>query len=108
MAEFLELLDALRATRDADSCLRGLNLFRKGLRGEDGPAFLVRYLRQSPDWQELQAVWDTQLTVSTLHQGWGRLPPAAAGACCHCRRHCHTGLAMPKPGRIEYVAFAMS
>lgn len=67
MAEFLELLDALRATRDADSCLRGLNLFRKGLRGEEGPAFLARYLRQSPDWQELQHVWDTQLTVSA---GW--------------------------------------
>ncbi|KAL4434021.1 hypothetical protein ABPG75_000462 [Micractinium tetrahymenae] len=67
MAEFLELLDALRATRDADSCLRGLNLFRKGLRGQDGPAFLARYLRQSPDWQELQSVWDTQLTVQHYH-----------------------------------------
>ncbi len=72
MAEFLGLLDALRATRDADSCLRGLNLFRKGLRGEEGPAFLARYLKQSPEWQELQSVWDTQLTVS-----W---PPR--GRCC--------------------------
>ena len=73
MAEFLELLDWLRATRDADSCLRGLNAFRAGLRGPGGAAFLARYRRQSPDGQELQAVWDTQLTVRTwVREGSGR------------------------------------
>lgn len=61
--DYLQILDGLRATRDPDSCLRGLNLFRNALRGEEGPAFLARYLRQSPEWQELQAVWDAQLTV---------------------------------------------
>ena len=62
-ADFLNMMEELRATRDADSCLRGLNQFRKGLRGVGGPAFLTRYLQQSPEWQELQAVWDAQLTV---------------------------------------------
>lgn len=57
------MYEGLRATRDADSCLRGLNAFRRGLRGAGGPAFLARYLRASPEWQELQAVWDAQLTV---------------------------------------------
>lgn len=78
-ADLLVMLDGLRATRDADSCLRGLNLFRKGLRAEEGPAFLARYLRQSPDWQELQAVWDTQLTVRRPP------PPAAAATSAACK-----------------------
>ena len=77
------MMEALRATRDPDSCLRGLNQFRKGLRGEEGPAFLARYLRQSPEWQEMQAVWDTQLTVRLKHAAAATaatpplLPPAA-------------------------------
>ena len=74
MADFMNMMEAMRATRDPDSCLRGLNQFRKGLRGEEGPAFLARYLRQSPDWQELQAVWDTQLTVRL-----SLLPPLRGG-----------------------------
>lgn len=63
MDEFA-MYEGLRATRDADSCLAGLNRFRSALRGDGGPAFLARYLRQSPEWQELQNVWDAQLTVS--------------------------------------------
>jgi hypothetical protein len=61
----VEMMDGLRATRDPDSCLRGLNLFRKALRGggDASAFFLARYLCASPTWQELQAVWDTQLTV---------------------------------------------
>lgn len=81
MSDYLQILDGLRATRDADSCLRGLNLFRKALRGEDGPTFLTRYLRQSPDWQELQAVWDTQLTVS--HCRLMPLPTGMHGCSAH-------------------------
>ena len=48
MTEFA-MYEGLRATRDADSCLAGLNTFRAGLRGDGGPAFLARYLRQSPE-----------------------------------------------------------
>ena len=79
MLDLVAMYECLRATRDADSCLRGLNEFRKGLRGDGGPSFLASYLRLSPEWQELQAVWDAQLTVSA----------AAAAACrqhqCWCR-----------------------
>ena len=81
MTDFLNMMEALRATRDPDSCLRGLNQFRKGLRGEEGPAFLARYLRQSPECQEMQAVWDTQLTVRHKHAAAGGA--AATGGCSH-------------------------
>ncbi|PRW57763.1 Nucleolar pre-ribosomal-associated 1,N-terminal [Chlorella sorokiniana] len=66
MDEFA-MYEGLRATRDADSCLAGLNKFRAALRGDGGPAFLARYLRQSPEWQELQNVWDAQLTIQHYH-----------------------------------------
>ena len=67
--DFPGMLEGLRATRDADSCLRGLNQFRKGLRGDGGPAFLAQYLQQSPEWQELQAVWDTHRCALVNHAG---------------------------------------
>ncbi len=79
MADFA-MLEGLRATRDADTCLGGLNAFRAGLRGEGGPAFLARYLRQSPEWQELQNVWDAQLTVSAAPAA--HMPPPPLPAAC--------------------------
>ena len=98
MADFLNMMEALRATRDPDSCLRGLNQFRKGLRGEEGPAFLARYLRQSPECQEMQAVWDTQLTVRHKH--------AAAGGAAAGRRCRHWQLLPPGSRQVEALTRA--
>ena len=100
MSDFT-MCEALRATRDADSCLRGLNEFRRALRGDAGPAFLARYLRQSPEWQELQAVWDAQLTVSAAAAAAAARPcPAAAThtspTACLCARR--AGATLPRDG----------
>lgn len=75
------MYEGLRATRDADSCLAGLNKFRSALRGVGGPAFLARFLRQSPEWQELQSVWDAQLTVSAAAPAAAAAAPRGAAVC---------------------------
>ena len=57
------IVEALRATREAATNLLGLQRFRKGLRGEQGPALLLALLARMPRCAELHAIWDAQLTV---------------------------------------------
>ena len=85
--DLLTIVEALRANRDVGTCLHGLNAFRRMLRaggtgqaaahgggGSDPEAsscppqaarFLLSYIAQSPNWEELQCIWDVQLTVSS-------------------------------------------
>ena len=95
------VIEALRANRDVSTCLHGLNQFRQSLRGGGGGGgggkprtaapislspggvrFLLAYLDRSPAWEELQGVWDAQLTVGVLLGGGiqqgGRPPPCWA------------------------------
>jgi hypothetical protein len=78
-----DILVAISNTRDVDSCLRGLNQLRKAAKSDHGAGILVALVKQSPQFAELQAIWDAQLTV--------RAPPACmlqqpAAAARHKRR----------------------
>lgn len=61
--EVLSTVEALRNTRDGDVTLRGLNQLRRAVASSEGGAFLRAYLQHTGSFDDLQAVWDAQLTV---------------------------------------------
>lgn len=66
-AQLEEIIEALRAVRDADTNLQGLKSFRRQLR-QDGEAFLQAYLAAAPGFAELHRIWDHQHVVGRLQQ----------------------------------------
>ena len=64
-AQMDEIVEALRAVRDAETNLHGLKSFRKLLR-QHGAAFLAAYLHRSPGFAELHKIWHHQYTVRRL------------------------------------------
>ena len=56
-----DVVEGLRCTRDAHTLLRSLKQWSNSLQSSTGPQFLDEYVRQSPEFSELQGIWDAQL-----------------------------------------------
>ena len=57
------IVEALRATREAATVARGLQQFRKALRGDSASLTLAAFLGRSPRCNELHRLWDAPIVV---------------------------------------------
>ncbi|GAB4818251.1 hypothetical protein N2152v2_005297 [Parachlorella kessleri] len=63
----VQVVDAIRNTRDVDTNLHGLNQLRRALESGANLAFLHQYTSHAGGFDDLQAVWDAQLTVQNYN-----------------------------------------
>ena len=84
----VQVVDAIRNTRDVDTNLHGLNQLRRALESGGNLAFLQQYTFHAGGFDDLQGVWDAQLTVRITSQTSLQLVGGGVPNCHHLRPGC--------------------